>query len=565
MDSKETIYDVIMNDNTLRNYMIAYLKRLIDFCYGMHCGRHGATNIEAFMKNFEPPNYRYSGAISAEALYNQLNNGTIDLNMREIMLAIMQYSFRVSPYLWDLIIMVEGDDLSTVGSILEACGIKGDILIKRIKSIQERFAIEHTTMFTLQDSKKKKYVNKSAPAPTWQHAVTESLKYQDNLTVKMKKMFPRMPANDFIYGQILEGYEPRVRTKYLPHQELSAREKEFIDSRLSTLPNFFGLFVENGEKDVLPWQCGYLGARIHPDHYYASLAKHFKRYSFIGPSGTTEVMMNVAEIFGVNMKQMAGACIGWMYSVLDHTLFELMIVINMFFDEPEPIFKFDTSHDNYDKALKKDNNQVVDFCKENGIGGDKIDKIEAAMWHEQKLFPDNRSLLDIINIPPIKAGNPQEGGRCAFVEAKNIIKQLNECITCPDSPDEAACKEKCDFNELKDKIGKSGCVMEDTRIEDIRLENMDEAVIDKDEIKDKFSSTTTTQATVFKLDSEKETTAYYKALPSVELSFFEEDVPSHIREIDDVVYENETDKIDNIAQFMENFNRRVPAPWTKSQ
>ena len=523
---EETIFDVIMKNEKIKTNMIVLLKSLINFCWEIDCQITGESrNLVAFMKKFEPPSYRYSGAISAEALHSELSNVGANLNMREIMVAIMQYSFNVSPYLWILIMNSHANVIPE--AFLKNFNIKSDVLRKRINSIEERFGIDHKTMYELTNSKNTKYVHKSQPVPTWQHAVSESLKHQENLTFKLKQMFPRVPANDFIYGQILEGYEPRVKADFLPHQMLSKHEIAFINRKTKT--DFFGLFVdtENNPTTVLPWQCGFLSARADPDNYYISIAKHYKRYSFIGPSGTTEIMMNIAEIFGVDLNIMALACIGWMYSVLDHTLFELMIIINMFLDESYK-FKFEPGL-TYDANLTIDRTQVIYFYNTVCWQQQWIENEDAAvnltkysnteLWHEKRLFPNNRSILDIINIPHLKISDTnQQGGRVnksCYHEAIDIIKKLK-----------SQCSEKtsCDVSTILDSFGTLGC-METQRQEEPRLEHVENFGT--------FPQTQQPQAQApnpFIISNM--TDEYYNNLPNVDLSQFEDDVPIQFIEKD---------------------------------
>ena len=363
MAEKKSIFHVICDDPTIKNTLRDYLYRLITFCKEME---PALSDYQIVVKYASSHNAKTCGATTPDVFPELLTDPNI--NIRELMTPIMNISQRLCGLVWELINLYT-DNNAKFNEICNKYGINKDIILERAEHIATRFGAPAKDMAGLKKNASIEYYKSLSPYPSLCHAATQSLGFTSDMTLHFDRIYPRSSAWPFIYNQILDGTDPKMEKQFI-YPQLSEREKNYIVSQVDVHSDKGDFFFQNidisndndNDKGKLPWECGYLSKKINPGHMYIRIAQKCNRHILLGPSGTTEFMLNVAEIFGVDLRIMTLACIAWMYIARDHALFDMMIVANTFFDNP--VFDFNDGAASYEVALKNDRQQIIDLMKD---------------------------------------------------------------------------------------------------------------------------------------------------------------------------------------------------------
>jgi hypothetical protein len=299
---------------------------------------------------------------------------------------------------------VQKAEAAAVAPFLEL--LNEEVLEMRMDHIKQRFNIKGSKIKGYSDnSSGRQYVKELSPYPTFCHAITQSTNMVDNMTLHLERLFPRNRSKKWLYEWILDLQDVRLKPDMVV-PALSAREKEYIMKVSPMMETKYGseYFVSNvvngASIERVPWEMGFMSSRVHPQNIYNKLAAELSRYIILGPSGTLEFMLNVAEIFDIDLRIMTLASITWMYVARDHSLFEMMIVANQYFEPP--LFKFEpitgsTSTDpetirraQYKQALINDHQQLIDLLT-------KIDPTAASAAKSESFIPNELGYLEFIH------------------------------------------------------------------------------------------------------------------------------------------------------------------------
>jgi len=87
----------------------------------------------------------------------------------------------------------------------------------------------------------------------------------------------------------------------------------------------------------LPWNTGTMLYYVNPKSEFYMLAQHYKKNIVCGPSCTTQMMLDCALLFGIDVNVVLLALAPWMEIPQDHSLFEILLAANSYltFDEYE--------------------------------------------------------------------------------------------------------------------------------------------------------------------------------------------------------------------------------------
>lgn len=404
---KKENYDVLMaiSDNeTIKTHMRNYLINLIKFYI-----EHDETikdHNKILLNYFYTLSPKVCGTVPPDK-FNELLTGDIKtVHLRELLTPIMNGAQRIPGLMWEVFKQYEKakkdkktkkcsspptkeqqeDHVDKMrNDYKNKFNIDLDVIAHRVAYIFDRFGFKAGEIAELKRGNIS-YTKETSPYPMMTHATTQSMNQADQMTLYFERVYPRKRGIHYWYEQALDKKDARL-DKSSVYPELSEREQKFIKDVVNSTPNNDDLFLQNLDDNKLPWQTGYLSATIHPNHVYLALAAKCKRYMILGPSGTTEFMLNVAEIFGVDLRIMTLACIPWMYYAKDHSLFEIMIMANKFFDPP--IFRFDTPGDGkYETALKIDHAQIKDLLRRT-LGKEAVKEINSGPSEEEEKFMNN--------------------------------------------------------------------------------------------------------------------------------------------------------------------------------
>jgi hypothetical protein len=135
--------------------------------------------------------------------------------------------------------------------------------------------------------------------------------------------------------------EERQRLAMHNHQAnppLSDQEFEYFEKRYPP-----GLPETKEHNFVLPWQTGAMYWDIDHNSFYGKLAKHYNQLLIAGPSGSTELCMEVFELFNdFDVFVATMCCAAWLCNRNDHSLWEVLLAAIPFG------LKYSSEHDAYD-------------------------------------------------------------------------------------------------------------------------------------------------------------------------------------------------------------------------
>jgi hypothetical protein len=105
---------------------------------------------------------------------------------------------------------------------------------------------------------------------------------------------------------------------------------------------------------LLPWQTGAMYWAIDPKSFYARLAQHYQQLMIAGPSGSSEMWLELFELFDdFDVFVATMCCAGWLCNRNDHSLWEVLLAAIPFG------LKYSSEHDAYDVV----NDWLVDIEK----------------------------------------------------------------------------------------------------------------------------------------------------------------------------------------------------------
>jgi len=119
---------------------------------------------------------------------------------------------------------------------------------------------------------------------------------------------------------------------------LSAAEFAYMQDQ------FPGNLPATKEQDfLLPWQTGVMRWEIDTKSFYARLARHYHQLMIAGPSGSSEMWLEVFELFNdFDVFVATMCCAGWLCNRNDHSLWEVLLAAIPFG------LKYSTEDDAYD-------------------------------------------------------------------------------------------------------------------------------------------------------------------------------------------------------------------------
>lgn len=442
-NSTDTVFHAIAGSPMIRATLQGYLNKVFEFstlCYKnywkqlMPGERPSPEHIEetVLLRHFQDPSLvKMCGQLHPTQFKALLNSG--DANIRELLTHIMLFSRSCCHMLWCVYgdfaktkekqkncnagpkkaTQVQAAEAEAVAPFLAL--LNEEVLEMRMDHIKQRFNIKGSKIKGYSDNPSgRQYVKELSPYPTFCHAITQSTNMVDNMTLHLERLFPRNRSKKWLYEWILDLQDVRLKPDMVV-PALSAREIEYIINVAPMMETKYGseYFVsgavktveQNGLKETvlerIPWEMGFMSSRVHPQNIYNKLAAELSRYIILGPSGTLEFMLNVAEIFDIDLRIMTLASITWMYVARDHSLFEMMIVANQYFEPP--LFKFepieaDQNIQNedakrraqYKQALVDDHQQLIDLLV-------KIDPTAASAAKSESFIPNELGYLEFIH------------------------------------------------------------------------------------------------------------------------------------------------------------------------
>lgn len=439
-----SIFSIIMNDMYIRLELFKYFKRLVQFARVIHndqttqqiylkfaapvtsCGGLDPMCI-ANMDTFEEGHFYINDTFmtSTEADANHVPN------TRELLTAIMMYSFNCCQDVWQVIRFVslhdKADAKSKKANIekykqmltnlktelkcntlsdLATYGIDLAVIRARIEDIEQKYSMPAYMLY--EKAQKDSKIN-HGPYPNFCHLATTSTSVSLAIakTTSIDKIYTRNRGKKWIYEWILKGQDYRLTPAHIA-PPLSIREQHYIQYSVSNKPaDNFDFFLDNvfdasNQLSRLPWSTGFMVSRVDPDNVFVKRAHELKRYVILSASGSMEGMLNVAEIFGFDLKIMTLAAMSWMYIARDHALYEMMIIANDIIGEK--VFKFPPNND-LQAALKYDRQQVVNlYNKAVPMYPKRVATTDDTK--SQKLIQEEEYLKYINGMIPI----PQQGG-----------------------------------------------------------------------------------------------------------------------------------------------------------
>jgi hypothetical protein len=375
---QNSIFNVIMGDKAINIQLASYLNRMVRFCAFSTNDTNGNATFSMFANSANA-----CGGLDPEGIRELFSNGLLDTtadkgNTRELLTAIMTYSFVCCEHVWKVIYDVSkfdsGDQDPGVKLRIakyEKYGIDLVVIRMRIEDIEHKYSMPAYKVYELVTKSTTAHITNYGRYPNICHLATNSttVSLAISKTTALQNVYQRTRGMAKIYDAILDGRDIRLTAQHV-YPALSDRETKYIRAHSQTLQSkskFDAFFVNIDPNSpsplaIMPWSTGFMTQQISPDNLFVMRAVELSRYVVLGPSGTLEGMLNVAEIFGMDLKMMALAAMAWMYIARDHALYEMMIIANDIIGEN--IFTFDKIGQTFDETLKIDRQQVIDLYRD---------------------------------------------------------------------------------------------------------------------------------------------------------------------------------------------------------
>lgn len=304
-----------------------------------------------------------AGAIREENVPKLLNTGVKDVNIREIMTAYMYFQMEFSGrYFWKILLKwddffkfcKQNEQLSNIperiGELyietLIAFGIydKGDTIdsdtfADKLKIMIETIAHDYkvSTKSTNSNKSNEQIILNSRQVycsdwPCVRHIPTLSKSIPVHRSRLMMKKVREWSENSSRYINANNVWP-----------KLSEREKGKINNA--------GTRMNNGKK--LKWPTGYAGWKLKNDSYIR-MANKLGKTSIAGPSGNTDMALQVTYYLGANeseMRKILLACVIWMGNPPDHSIHEMFIAAEYFTNKTK--FDYNASSKNIRSELER--------------------------------------------------------------------------------------------------------------------------------------------------------------------------------------------------------------------
>lgn len=349
-----------------------------------------------------------------------------NINLRELLTGIMKASTKCCHTIWTL---MSSKTFNYEDVIYLKSQVNMDILKARMEYIMRRFGIGDAEVFNiefLKDCKqitdtKSNYTDQEVPYPGLCISATQSINLADSMTIYLQHLFPRAYHTEWIYEWILKQQAHLLTREHIKIMPLSTREEAFLqkcikDYKNSKQFNYF-MYAASQDKKYLPWNTGFMCSRIHPNNIYLRVAEKLKRDVILGPSGTTEIMLNVAEIFNMPLDILTLALVPWMYIARDHSLFDIMIMANKFFPDGKK-FTFKPA-DSFEDGIIRDKEQLTQKFKE-------------VLYVSEQMTPEKEQ--ELVNLYSRKQILEQQLSQSNNEQLKNELITINETINYIETP-----------------------------------------------------------------------------------------------------------------------------------
>lgn len=98
----------------------------------------------------------------------------------------------------------------------------------------------------------------------------------------------------------------------------------------------------------LPWKTGTMLYTVNPQSDFFKLAEKYKKKIICGPSCTTQMMLDCASLFGIDVNIALLAIVPWMEIPQDHSLFEILLAANPYLPFHEYVLKENAATDQHE-------------------------------------------------------------------------------------------------------------------------------------------------------------------------------------------------------------------------
>lgn len=227
------------------------------------------------------------------------------------MTLIYNFAFNCCDLFWSMVEKIYNEeDLSEI--------IEGGVDITFIKEtlipqIEKFTGLQISDFLDVQFNETQAVKNKQI-FPSFCHLLTSNF---DGSVYSSRNLQPsiRIKRNTTLYGRFrimnLDVYPP------LSENELKAIQ--------IGVPSY-----KNSSFEFLPWETGYVLYTVDQENVFSKVAKKFKKLQISGPSGSTDILMRVGLMFGLDVKDLVLGCLAYMGNPPDHSYHEMLLAAKNF-------------------------------------------------------------------------------------------------------------------------------------------------------------------------------------------------------------------------------------------
>lgn len=340
MEGYENFIQIVYNNENITKALREWLRKICIFCEFL--GLKSDDSIGTFFVTF-PNDLQKKGMYGYCDLDIRLLQRMINENVpqRVLLTTIYRFSKHFAGLLWRAIELTEGSK-----TMQEFLNIFQNVLDADELSMHANFVLQKHGMEFSESEDPIKALYKTFFDTRYGINIYEANTYPSIMTSLTQPV-----GNDPVSSWMMYGGSQAVRITPQPHSVRPDIKEDHLQPRF-----------EREAGSIAQWITGSSLYKVNEKSLFYKLAMKSNKDVLTGPSCTTQMMLDCALLFGIDIKLVLLAIIPWMVVPKDHTIFEILIVANSYLTDHE--YKVD----------KHDEVYLIEILQSLGMTGGKIDR-----------------------------------------------------------------------------------------------------------------------------------------------------------------------------------------------
>lgn len=289
-----------------------WLQKICTFCERMKMTDDNISNFfPSTNANQEIYGYVPITIANLQILVNP--NNISNLNQRVLLTTIYRFAKVFAGILWKAILLAT-EDIKRLGTSVHKYLVDktGNVLDSAELEVHSRFVLQkHGLSYNTNDDALKQLYDVFLRENSDNFFTTNSSTYPSIITSLTQPV-----GNDCVGAWMTYNGQNAVRVRRNPNEPFTQK------GSLEVLLNG----TETGSQ--ASWKTGSMLYSVNENCDFAKMARKYNREIICGPSCTTQMMLDCALMFGIDVNTALIAIIPWMVAPGDHSLFEILIAAN---------------------------------------------------------------------------------------------------------------------------------------------------------------------------------------------------------------------------------------------